>query len=127
MFCPCDIIKKADEENVTIDYMPFRHLRGCIVRSWDRYHVGIADNLPERSMRMTVAHELWHLETETIDSVWTFRSEWRAYKRAREILIDENNIRSLIQEWYCDYATLASLFGVSEKMIQLRCKDLSIF
>lgn len=126
IFCPCDINKEAQKNNVTIDYMPFETLRGCIVKFWEKHHVWISENLPERSMRQTIAHELAHLETDTVDSVWAFRSEWRAYKRAREILVDENSLKKLIDDWYSDFSSLASLFWVTEKMIQLRCKDLEL-
>jgi len=75
MFCPCDIFKKAKEKDVTIDYMPFETIRGCILRFGEKHHVGIAEHLPEVGKRQTIAHELAHLEDETEDGVWAFRSE----------------------------------------------------
>lgn len=73
---------------------------------------------------MVIAHELAHIEDETVDSVYVFTAELRAKQKAREMLIPCEAFQEAILEWLTDYATLASLFGVSEKMIKFRCKDL---
>jgi Zn-dependent peptidase ImmA (M78 family) len=55
-----------------------------------------------------------------------FLAEKRAYKMAREKLIPCKALLEMMSDWFTDYRSLASIFGVSEKMIQLRCQDLSI-
>lgn len=127
MFAPIDITWEAKSRGVTLDEYPFEHIRGCVCRADDRYHIGIASHLDPIKKRMCVAHELAHIEDDTIDSVHIFIAERRAYQIAREKLIPCEAIREALADWLTDYSTLASLFGVSEKMIQLRCRDLSIF
>lgn len=127
MFTPINISKIVKEREVIVDEYPFEILKWCILKKNNKYHVGISSRLDEVKKRMTICHEIAHLEDDTIDWAWTFRNEWRAHKRAREMLVPCEAIKEFISEWFTDYATLASLFGVSEKMIQLRCKDLSIF
>lgn len=127
MFSPPSITKIIKEKEVTVDEYPFESIKGCVLKKNNCYHVGISSRLDEVKKRMTICHEVAHIEDETVDSVWTFRSEWRAYKRARELLIPDESLRSLIEDGFTDYSSLASLFWVSEKMIKLRCNDLSIF
>ncbi len=47
---------------------------------------------------MCVAHELAHIEDDTIDSVHIFIAERRAYKIAREKLIPCEALKSMIAD-----------------------------
>lgn len=67
MFSPTDISKLTKEREVIVDEYPFETLKGCILKKNDRYHVGISSRLDEVKKRMTICHEIGHLETDTIE------------------------------------------------------------
>lgn len=114
----------AKSKGVTVDEYPFEHIRGCVCCKDGRYYIGIAENLDPIKKRMVIAHELAHIEDGTVDSVYIFTTEGRVKQKAREMLVPCEAFNKAIAEWLTDYSTLASLFGVSEKMICLRCGDL---
>ena len=90
------------------------------------HHIFVSSRLDPIKKRMCVAHELAHIDDDTVDSVHVFLAEKRAYRIARSKLVPEKSLRELIADGFTDSQSLASLFEVSEKMIQLRCRDLSI-
>jgi Zn-dependent peptidase ImmA (M78 family) len=51
------------------------------------FHIFISSNLDPIKKRMCVAHELAHIDDDTVDGVHVFLAEKRAYKMAREKLI----------------------------------------
>lgn len=125
-FTPVDILRKTKDNNITVDEVDMNYCMGCIGLCWDRYRIVIDIKMHEVDKRMTTAHELWHFLTDTVN-YWNPTHEGMANKKARELLIPCSCLEELIKDDHTDYSTLASLFGVSEKMIQLRCRDLSIF
>lgn len=114
----------AKSKGVTVDEYPFTHIRWCVCCKDGRYYIGIAENLDPIKKRMVIAHELAHIEDGTVDSVYVFTAEKSAKQKAREMLVPCEAFKEAIESWLTDYSTLASIFGVSEKMVCLRCKDL---
>lgn len=126
-FSPVDIEEEVKTRGYTTDILDFREIRGCVIQSQEEYHIFLSSNLDPIKKRMCVAHELAHIEDDSIDSVHVFLAERRACQMARKKLVPCEALRELIADGFTDYSTLASLFGVSPKMIMLRCQDLSIF
>lgn len=51
--------------------------------------------------------------------------EHMANKAAREIAIPEERLREVVQDIQ-DYSSLASIFGVTVRMVEMRCLELGM-
>jgi Zn-dependent peptidase ImmA (M78 family) len=127
MECVIDISKQARDDGVIVYEYPFESINGCIYKKGDGYRIGIKEDEDLVQKRMILAHELAHFKDETVGIYKAPISEKRAYKIARELLIPEVTLKKLVKDGYDDFSTLSSMFGVSVKMIELRCRDVFIF
>lgn len=84
-----DIVRLAREYGAKIEEYPLESLDGLATRIDDRTFVVLRSSAGIRTKRFVLAHELAHLEDDTVNSVYTLLAEKRADKMARETLIPE--------------------------------------
>ncbi len=124
MFSPVNIEKIILDQGVELDEFPFETMNWCVFKRGETYIIVTSTYLDEIDKRMTQAHELAHIEDDSINTGYTPLAERRAYKFARRILIPSRALRKFIEEEITDVFLLAWYFKVSEKMIRLRCAEL---
>ena len=117
-------IERIARELCTVDEYPFEAQDGIIVKQNGRFHMWIRKWLEEYEKRFTIAHELWHIEDESIDAGFSLMAERRANSIARSILIPEEDLRKVISDlWECNVDVLSKIFGVSFEVMEKRCSE----
>lgn len=121
-----NVVRLAREYGATIEEYPLETLDWLATRIEDQTFVVIRSTACIRTKRFVLAHELAHLEDDTVNSVYTLLAERRADRMAREKLIPEGNLKKAIEDYGPDYEILASLFGVPENVMERRIKEVFI-
>ncbi len=119
-----DVVSLAREYGAKLEEYPLESLDRIATRIGNQAFVVLRSTACIRTKRFVLAHELAHLEDDTVDSFYTLVAEKRADKIAREKLIPEGDLKKAIDDYGPDYQILASLFGVPEEVMERRIKDI---
>lgn len=119
-----DIFSLARTRGVRVYHMTFESVDGIAVRYHGSPRIAVNARLDERRTRFVVAHELAHIEDETVGPAYCLMAERRANKIARETLVPHDRLREAVEDGHTEYAVLASIFGVGEDVIEERCREM---
>lgn len=123
---PIDPIKEAKKRGIKVfEFDGEGVLNGMIAQVEGETFISVEKNLREDKKNVVCFHELWHYVTDTIQAPAFPRIEHMANKAAREIAITEARLREVIQDIQ-DYSTLASIFWVTVRMVEIRCLELGM-
>ena len=89
----------------------------------ENFYIGLKKWLDFIKEREILAHEIWHILTDTADNIHVSKyDEQLADISGREFLINTDDLVSLIEEneWVADASILASHFWVSVETMQKR-------
>lgn len=127
MSSPVDILALAKNRNIRIYHLDFEYVDGIVARYNGKPRIAVNSRLDERASRFTVAHEMAHLEDDTVDCAYSLIAERRANRMAREMLVPHDRLRAAMDDGHTEYSVLAAIFGVSESVIECRCKEIFNF
>lgn len=105
-----DVVRIAREYGAKIEEYPLETIDGLATRIGGRTFVVVRSTACPLSKRFVLAHELAHLEDDTVSSAYTLIAERRADRMARERLIPEFFLRKAIEDHGADCVMLAPLF-----------------
>lgn len=110
-----NLAKEFDADITEWDW--FDKLDGVVYKS-DKYHIWVKKSLNTYQKRFTIAHELAHIATNTVDSQHNKYSEQKADKIATNILIADEDFLQILNEYGWDFSYLCPIFGVSPEIIE---------
>ncbi len=124
----------------SVRFLDLKKQKGFCTNIYNNFFIFINENLSEQMKRMTCAHELAHIilhkdqlargrdgafrrfvEMELFDI--TNRTEYEANLFAANLLIDEEELRELLQEGH-DIVSIASSLDVNVNMLALKLASL---
>lgn len=87
-------------------------------------YIGVSKFLCDRKKREVIAHEIAHLQDDTVGN-FHILAEKRADKIGRNILLPESVVLAVIDDHgECNICTLSQIFGVSYDMMEKRIREL---
>ena len=117
MYAP-SLLSIARDHGIRVEQYPLQRSDGVAIRAGGESFIVVRPGMDERRHRHTFAHELAHLFDGSLGDRYCHISERRAEAIALEILIPFHLLREAIEDGHTEYSTLASIFGVSEEMVE---------
>lgn len=136
-----DPFRIAEALGVFVRYTPFLQLKGAYIYFNREHHIIVNSTLPEEEQRLVCAHELGHVRLHRDAAVmaaledYSFlnlrgRIEYEANLFAAELLLDDGEVFSLMQEYTRDQAAAIlridpglldfKLFSMQKRDFQIR-------
>lgn len=113
----------CSENGIILNRYNFSAIDGICSKMGENFYIGLKKWLDFIKEREVLAHEIWHILTDTADNIHVSKyDEQLADISGREFLINADDLVSLIEEneWVADASILASHFWVSVETMQTR-------
>lgn len=113
----------CSENGIILNRYNFSAIDWICSKMGENFYIGLKKWLDFIKEREILAHEIWHILTDTADNIHVSKyDEQLADISGREFLINTDDLVSLIEEneWVADASILASHFWVSVETMQKR-------
>lgn len=113
----------CSENGIILNRYNFSAIDWICSKMGENFYIGLKKWLDFIKEREILAHEIWHILTDTADNIHVSKyDEQLADISGREFLINADDLVSLIEEneWVADASILASHFWVSVETMQKR-------